>query len=140
MLGGIGQGGQATISQALATVQIRVAFKRFRDNLTGNSDDDKPFQAIVKEIIMLSHHAIRDHPYVATLEGICWDIPGDGNQIWPVLIFEKTEFGDLYDFAKTGRGSALSTQEKLGLCTDIGIAIRDMHTNSMCLRYISKLM
>jgi hypothetical protein len=82
-------------------------------------------------MIMLSHHAIQDHPYVVTLEGICWDIPRDGDQVWPVLVFEKSIHGDLFQFVKAGRGSALSIQEKLKLCTDIGIAIRDMHSNSI---------
>lgn len=126
----LGQGGQARVSQALANVQTSFAFKRFRDDSTGNVDEDTPFQAVINEMVMLSHHAIQDHPYVVTLEGICWDIPRD-DQIWPVLVFEKSIYGDLFQFVKAGLGSALPTQEKLKLCADIGIAIRDMHLNSM---------
>jgi hypothetical protein len=127
LLGESGRGGQARISQALVNVQTSFAFKR-----CFNSDEDTIFQALVSEISMLGHYAIRDHPYIVTLEGICWDIPGDGNQVWPVLVFEKSIHGDLFEFVKAGLGSSLSTKEKLELCTDIGIAIRDMHSNSMC--------
>jgi hypothetical protein len=140
LLDNLGQGGQARVSQAVANVQTSFAFKRFRDDSTGNVDEDTPFQAVINEMIMLSHHAIRDHPYVVTLEGICWDIPGNSDQVWPVLVFEKSIHGDLFQFTKAGRGSTLSFQDKLKLCTDIGIAIRDMHSNSMCFLNISRLM
>jgi serine/threonine protein kinase len=133
LLDNLGQGGQAKVSQAAANVQTSFAFKLFRGDSVDNADEDTPFQAVINEMIMLSHRAIRDHPFVVTLEGICWDIPGDGDQVWPVLVFEKSIHGDLFEFVKSGRGSSLSTQEKLKLCTDIGIAIRDMHSNSTCL-------
>jgi hypothetical protein len=132
LLDDLGEGGQARVSQASANAQTSFAFKRFGDDSTGNVDEDTPLQAVVNEMIMLSHHAIRDHPYVVTLEGICWDIPGDGDQVWPVLVFEKSIYGDLFEFVKSGHGSSLSIQEKLKLCTDIGISIRDMHSNSTC--------
>lgn len=122
----LGRGGQARICQASANVETSFAFKR-----SVNSDEDTPFRAIVSEMIMLSHHVIRDHPYVVTLEGICWDIPND-SQVWPVLIFEKSIHGDLLEFVQAGLGRSLSIQEKLKLCTDIGIAVRDMHSNSIC--------
>ena len=133
LLDNLGQGGQARVSQALANVQTSFAFKRFRGDSTYNSDDDTPFQAVINEMIVLSNPAVLDHPYVVTLQGICWDISTDGDQVWPVLVFEKSVHGDLFEFVKVGPGSSLSTQEKLKLCTDIGIAIRDMHSNSMCL-------
>jgi serine/threonine protein kinase len=139
LLGDLGKGGQARVNQALVNVQTSFAFKRFRDDSTGNIEEDAPFQAVINEMIMLSHHAIQEHPYVVTLEGICWDIPGDSDRVWPVLVFEKSIHGDLFQFVKAGRGSALSTQEKLKLCTDIGIAVRDMHSNSICFSLYLKL-
>lgn len=126
--GDLGRGGQSRVSQAFANLDTSFAFKR-----SVSIDEDSPFQAIVSEMIMLKQYEIDNHPYILTLEGICWEILGDDNQlqVWPVLVFEKSIHGDLFEFAKAGCGSSLSVQDKLKLCTDIGIAIRDMHLNSM---------
>lgn len=51
-------------------------------------------------------------------------------QMSPVLVFEKSHLGDLYSFARSGRGKGLSIESKLKICADVGIAIRDMHLNS----------
>ena len=72
---------------------------------------------------------VRQHKHIITLEGICWDIPED-NQVWPVLVFEKSHLGDLHCFARLERFKNLSIEDKLNLCADIGLAIRDMHRNS----------
>jgi hypothetical protein len=88
-----------------------------------------PFQNIIREMIVLSQPSIREHPNIIRLEGICWDIPQD-DQVWPVLVFQKAHFGDLYHFSRSGAGRDLSMEDRLSLCIDIGIAIRDMHSNS----------
>lgn len=126
----LGKGGQAGVNQALINSQISFAFKRFGPPSTDSYGERTPFQEIVCEMIMLSHPSIRQHPYIVTLEGICWDIPGDGEQVFPVLVFQKSHFGDLQRFAKEGMGQDLSLEERLKLCADIGIAIRDMQSNS----------
>ena len=48
----------------------------------------------------------------------------------PVLVFQKSEFNDLPHFATEGVGRGLALTERLKLCADIGIAVRDMHANS----------
>lgn len=130
-LGHIGQGGQGKIYQALVNVQTSFAFKRF--------DHAKcdPFRETVQEMVILSHPIVRDHPHIVKLLGICWDIPQD-DKVWPVLVFEKTHLGDLYHFARFGRGKDLSLEDKLKICTDIGIAIRDMHLNSRITIYFTR--
>jgi len=137
LLDNLGEGGQARISQAMANVQTSFGFKRFRNDPTSNIDENTPFQAVINEMIVLSHHAIRDHPYVVTLEGLCWDISADGDEVWPVLVFEKSIHGDLFEFVKAGCGSSLSIQEKLKLCTDIGIAIREELQLGTCTQTVS---
>jgi len=127
-LGPIREGGQAGINQALINLQTSLAFKCFGDSPNRN-DGRTPFQDIVSEMIVLSHPSIRKHPHIVRLEGICWDIPSN-DQVWPVLVFEKTQLGDLYHFAKSGNGRSLGMEDRLKLCVDVGIAIMDMHSNS----------
>ena len=126
-LGQIGEGGQARINQALANIQMSFAFKLF------DHPDSDPFQQTVQEMAVLSHPAIREHKHIVRLEGICWDIPSD-YEVWPVLVFQKTHLGDLQRFARLKKFENLSMKDRLNLCVDIGIAIRDMHHNGNCLR------
>lgn len=121
-LGRMGKGGQAGINEALANIQISFAFKLFK------RPQEHPFRDIVQEMVALSHRAVREHEHIVRLEGICWDIPED-DQVWPVLVFQKSHLGDLYSFARRERFKALSIEDKLNLCADVGIAIRDMHYN-----------
>lgn len=121
-LGQIGKGGQAGINEALANAQISFAFKIF------GRPQRHPFREIAQEMVVLSHPMVRQHKHIITLEGICWDIPED-NQVWPVLVFEKSHLGDLYRFAGLESFKDLSIEGKLNLCADVGLAIRDMHRN-----------
>lgn len=75
---------------------------------------------------VLGHPAIREHKHIVRLEGICWDIPSD-DEVRPILVFQKTHLGDLQRFVKLERFKNLSIKDRLNLCADIGIAIRDMH-------------
>lgn len=114
------RGGQAKVFQLYADPQTSLAFKQFRCN---------SLDEITRELLVLTDKAIRGHPYIARLEGLCWDVQDD-NDVRPVLIFGKSHFGDLYHFMTSGLGWELSVDDRLRLCVDIGIALRDMHTNS----------
>lgn len=128
-LGLVGQS-RAKINQALVNVQTSFAFKCF-----DHADQSNPLRETVQEMVILSHPLVQDHPHIVQLIGICWDIPRD-DQVWPVLVFEKTHLGDLYHFAQFGNGKDLSLKDKLKICTDVGIAIRDMHLNSRTAIYL----
>lgn len=122
-LGSLGEGGQAGINEALINVQISFAFKRF------HGQQQHPLQEIAQEMVVLRHPVVRKHEHIVRLEGICWDIPED-DQVWPVLVFQKSRFGDLNDsFARWPIFKNLTIEDKLNLCADVGIAIRDMHHN-----------
>jgi hypothetical protein len=125
----LGRGAQGVIYQTLINSQTSFAFKRFHKNRQNDENKGISFQDIISEMIVLSHPSIREHPYIVRLEGICWDIPQD-DQVWPVLVFQKTHLGDLCHFAISGKGRNLRVEDRLKLCTDIGIAIRDMHSYS----------
>ena len=121
-LGSIGEGGQARINQALVDIQTSFAFKQFK------YPDYDPFREIVQEMVILCHPIIRKHKHIVSLEGICWDVRQDEN-VWPVLVFQKSHFEDLFKFARSEEFRDLSIEDKLRLCADVGSAIRDMHSN-----------
>ena len=68
-------------------------------------------------MVALSHPVVRKHEHIVILEGICWDIPED-DQVWPVLVFQKSHHGDLHNFAKRKRFEELSIEDRSNLCTD----------------------
>ena len=121
-LGLVGFGGTANINEALINLQTSLAFKRIDQE--GNKDPSIVFRVLINEITALGHPSIQKHPNIVDLQGICWDIPSD-DEVWPVLVFEKSHLGDLDDFAMQD----LSINERLKLCVDIGTAIMDMHSN-----------
>jgi len=82
----------------------------------------------VQEIVVLYHPVVRNHPHIIQLMGICWDIPCN-NQVWPALVFKKTHLGDLYRFTRSAKGRDLALEDKLKVCVEVGIALRDMHQN-----------
>jgi hypothetical protein len=127
----IGAGGTSTIQQALVNIDTSFAFKAYhRQHKTDkqNKTEEQVFRTIMNEITVLSQKFVREHANIAQLQGICWEISTD-DRPWPILVFEKSHLGDLYDFATHG-GRNMGTGERVRLCLDVGIAIMDMHTNS----------
>lgn len=124
----IGFGGTSRIEEALADIQTSLAFKRIKDSEKREKSEADIFQTLTNEIMVLGHHLIREHPNIAQLQGICWDISSRG-EVWPVLVFEKSQFGDLYDFARRPVWRELDIKQRLKLCIDVGSAIVDMHFN-----------
>jgi hypothetical protein len=122
----IGSGGTGRISQALANIQASFAFKRVRD--TDKREDDI-FQALANEITILSHDTIREHSNIVQLQGLSWDIRQPYDKPWPALIFEKTDFGDMYNFASLPIGRQMSFDDRIKLCVDVGQGIIGMHSN-----------
>ncbi|KAF2110563.1 kinase-like domain-containing protein [Lophiotrema nucula] len=122
----IGRGGQATIYHTMIDRESGFVFKCF-DHIDQQQD---LFRQVVQEMAVLGHPAVRAHPHINNLEGLCWNVI-DENQIWPALVFEKSHLGDLDSFVKTQRAIELSIEDRLELCVQIGIAIRDMHANGI---------
>jgi hypothetical protein len=123
----VGEGGTADIRQALINLQMSFAFKRLKWPRQARSDESRSLLALICEVSVLGHPLIRNHPNIIKLEGICWDIsPGD-EKVWPVLVFEKTQNGDLDRFMNSDAGKSLCLEERLKLCTDVATAVKDMH-------------
>lgn len=128
-----GAGATSTINEALIDLQTSFAFKCVSEKQKREEPEARIFQALISEITVLGHPFIREHPNIVELQGISWDIPSN-DEIWPVLVFEKTQLGDLYNFATSPVGRDLSVNERLELCVGVGTAIVDMHFNSKSLK------
>jgi hypothetical protein len=122
----IGIGGTSTIHESLVNVDTSFAFKvHHKRGMT----EDQVFRNLINEVIVSSQVFIRSHASIAQLRGISWDVSADDDKPWPVLVFQKSHFGDLHHFAMHG-GRDMTVVERLDLCLDIGRAIEDMHCNS----------
>jgi hypothetical protein len=126
----IGLGGTSKVNESPINVDTSFAFKRVRDDETKQRTEENIFRTLINEIAVLAQPRVREHPNIVQLQGICWDISAD-DKPWPVLVFEKSEFGDLYNFVKMPVGRQMDINERLKLCLEIGTAIITMHSNSM---------
>ncbi|KAF2474367.1 kinase-like protein [Lindgomyces ingoldianus] len=130
----IGVGATGIINEALIDLHTSFAFKRASNRQKEKQAEERIIHTLISEVIALGHPLIRKHRNIVELQGICWDIVSDdrGNdKVWPVLVFEKSQYGDLYSFATLPVGRALCVAERLKLCVDVGIAILDMHFNKI---------
>jgi serine/threonine protein kinase len=119
-LGEVGEGGTAVIYQALINIQATFTFKRLKPSWSA-------MRTLIAEISILGHPAIRYHPNVANIEGICWDVVDGGEEVWPVLVLEKTRCGDLKRFMTSSSGKELDSKNRLDMLFDVALAVRDLH-------------
>lgn len=129
----IGAGATGKINEALINLHTSFAFKCASDRQKEGEYEGTIIQALINEITVLGHPLIRKHSNIVELQGICWDVTSDnngGDKVWPALVFKKSQYGDLYNFATMPVGRELCMAERLKLCVDVGTAISDMHFNS----------
>ena len=127
----VGRGATAEIRQSFINLQMSFAFKRMTplNSLQQGERGYRAFRALISEVSVLGHPSIRKHPNVINLEGICWDVVGEEEAVWPVLVFEKTQYGDLCKFMESDVGLRMSMGDRLKLCVDIATAVMDMHSS-----------
>ena len=133
----IGAGSTAEIRQSPLSVHLSFAFKIEKDTKCVDEMDESQrpakitslFKILTSEISVLGHPAIREHPNINPLLGICWDILPSG-RVWPVFVFEKAALGDLASFAASKEGKDMSFETRLKLCVDVVTAVRDLHQSS----------
>jgi hypothetical protein len=132
----VGEGGTAEIRQSLINLQMSLAFKRIKDSELAMLDESIIFHRLMAEISVLGHASVRGHPNIVSLLGVCWQVIGNNVawKAWPVLVFEKTPFGNLKEFAQSEMGQKLHPHDKVQLCGDIAMAIRDMNASSKCIQ------
>ena len=127
----IGQGGTAEISQSSINLETAFAFKRLSSVDSGLSEEQQTaiFEALIAELSVLGHKSMRVHRNIHRLEGICWDIEPVSERVWPVLVFEKTQHGDLKKFMESDAGARLDLRNRLRLCAEVATAVSDLHMN-----------
>ena len=110
-LGSIGEGATAEVYQNPIDAKTAFAFKRLKyphfDSIGSG------LSLLLAEVSILGHFAIRNQQYIVNLEGICWDTIHNGEEVWPVLVFEKSHHGDLKEFMTSGPGTRLDLKERL---------------------------
>ena len=116
-------GGQSSINQALVKADYSLAFKCIRNVKEANNLDK-----VIEEISVLGQPMFRNRRDIIQLEGVSWDVAPDG-KVWPVLVFEKSEIGDLWAFTQSKAGKALSLLERIGICKAMAAALQFMHSN-----------
>lgn len=128
-----GKGGTAELREALVSLQMTFAFKRIRpryqhalNNTWREQCRRAAFRALMSEITVLGHPRIRNHPHISALQGLSWDIESD-DEVWPVLVSEKTLLGDMEKFLLSEPGNSLSRRDRIRLCLEVAIGIRDLH-------------
>lgn len=132
----VGEGGTAVIRQTLINIRMTFIFKHLKRPRSA-MERTRNLRALIAEISILGHPIIRSHPNIASIEGICWDVVlGDGEEVWPVLVFEKTQHGDLNRFMTSGPGKELDTKNRLDMLFDVALAVRDLHTTG---RFLNSL-
>jgi serine/threonine protein kinase len=124
----IGFGATSRVNETHINIHTSFALKR----VNRHKSEEQIFRSCTKEITVLAHKSVREHPNIAQLQGICWDVSAFDDKPWPVLVFEKTHLGDLYEFAMLPAGRTMSFSQRLRLCMDMGRAIMDMHSMSKC--------
>lgn len=142
-LGLLGKGGTADINQSMLHTydhdpgdaqkdsrpkDTSFAFKRISQYHSEGLVAEGPslYEVATMELVVLSQQAIRDHPNIVNLEGICWEITSE-NRAYPVLLYEKAEWGDLGVFAMGFSSDYITFNAKLGFCVDIAKALQLMH-------------
>lgn len=120
-MGDIGEGATAIVQQGYMNSSLELAFKI--------ADELPRFR---NEMIILGIHSVRTHPFIATIEGLGWDVEDESGIIRPALVFEKTANGSLESFMQGQTGRSLGFASRIALCCQIAIAMNDMEKLRTC--------
>ena len=122
----LGEGGTSEVRQAAMNVEVYFAFKILRPP-QDIREEYRNLRALIVEISVLGHPSIQDHPNVLAIEGICWDFRPDTKQAWPVLVFEKSKYGNLARFCSEGNIKDLGYPATMKIIADVARAVRDLN-------------
>lgn len=124
------QGATSAIYQSHINIALELAFKR-TSNLFRKKGETIAFQILISKIMVLGTRSIRNHPNIVDLEGICWELD-DHENLSPVLVFQKAQYGDLARYLTSTAGKESSFETRLSICVDIGNAIGALYRSSKC--------
>jgi len=141
--GQLGQGGQSTVMQTRASVDTVLAFKKPNSKGVGSwlstrsltKRIENVYRDVATEIMALSEPGIRDHPNIIQLQAISWEVQNIRTwtfkkvpRVWPVLLMERADHGDLQDYLATKEGRELNFEDKIEFCHGIASAIAAAHS------------
>ena len=132
----LGEGLTGNVSQSPLNANISLAFKRlngFLDRDSNRSDTEpslSPFDAMLSEILVLSSPSIYDHPNVVNLEGLCWEIVKETEDVWPVMVFRKADSGNLPKFLSRPEALGLDSEDLISLCGEVAKGLQALHMSS----------
>ncbi|ETS85609.1 hypothetical protein PFICI_03634 [Pestalotiopsis fici W106-1] len=134
----IGAGATSRINQTLVNLKNAFAFKRIGDGDRRKAEAEI-YECLISELMILGHPEIRNHPNIVELQGICWDIAPKSSAgateatetVWPVLVFQKSQYGDMYNFAGLPVARELSINDRIKICRDIGNALAHLHLHGI---------
>jgi hypothetical protein len=128
----LGQGGTGSVNQSYVNDRVSFALKRFRrvnpnPQLTDRKFRSLQFDAMISEMVVLRYPEVYAHPNVVRLEGICWEVVRPSGEVWPVLVFQKAELGDLRRALTLPEAKDIDLDMKIAICGDVAKALRIMH-------------
>jgi hypothetical protein len=126
----LGKGATSMVQQAQMDAKFGLAFKRSmawpeEDFADTNQQEVARYKALIYELIALA--VLSKHPNVIDLLGITWEIDAETEQVWPVLLTERSIYGTMADFLPSEIGANLDCRGKLKLCADIARACQSLH-------------
>jgi hypothetical protein len=126
----LGAGATSTVQQAQVDAKLNLAFKRsfeWSADETFNSQKQGTarFKALIFELIALE--LLRSHPNVINLVGVTWEVDAQTENVWPVLLSERSTLGSLASYLDSAGGKEPPFETRLKLCGDIASACIAMH-------------
>jgi hypothetical protein len=130
VLMGLGQGGQATVRQSHLGLETSFAFRQFRSHPMGTSEEQRirAYRMFIREVSILKHPNFTDNPFIIDLLGVTWDYATA--DIWPVLVFPKSKYGDFDRFMASEEGKGLKLEHRLALWQDVAVSVSYIHASS----------
>lgn len=128
----LGEGATGQISQAALNARDLLAFKRFapwrsQRGLSKAQFRSDQYEAFVSEMTALQCGPLATHPNIVNLEGLCWEITSDADEVLPVLVYRQAQC-DLEEFLSLSEGLQCSVNDRMLICGEIARALKTIHS------------
>ncbi|KAH8671940.1 kinase-like domain-containing protein [Tricladium varicosporioides] len=130
-LDSLGGGATSIIQQTQMDAAFCLAFKRptewsDEEDIGTIQHESERYKAIIYELIALE--LLAEHPNVIDLLGVSWETDQETEQVWPVLLTERSFCGNMSEFLNSEDGTVLNNWDKLRLCAEVAMACAAMHS------------
>ena len=128
----LGEGATGQISQAPLNSKLSFAYKRFSrrpntdSSLTYAQRLNSLYNAMICELIVLLRPEIYDHPNIVNLEGLCFELVDELEEVRPALVFRKANLGTLDQFLDSPKNGS-DFESLVAICGEIAKGLRLMH-------------